>query len=909
MVGNAVKLNYDVDTSHIITIKAISNHLSHEEIKNFTVYVEDKNDEPYDLEFYPVQATSNIGEEIGTCKAYDEDKNQTLIYRLENSNENYPFDIYPNGTIYKQTTGILTNNIYENSCIDPIESNSFDYQDTENVVRIIIECNDIEEEDHHKRYRRQAADSINLPPEDLYFNLHYLSVPENSRDFDIADLYVVDSENDNFTCVMFTWDVPNDQQPFEIVNRTLRTSLTMHNNIDYDLDYETTHSYNITVTCYDQIHHNTIAKNFSIDIADINEAPVDLILSPNTLPENAHAGYIIGNFTVTDPDYPPNQIFDLFIVDDPADMFRLEGNLLVLTKDNDIEACIIEPERCPHDFEQIQSLRLRVMVEDYGLPRAYNKFWIEVIIIDENDPPVNLRLDDNIVAENSPIGTLIGSFSAQDQDIYQILNYTLLDDPSGLFYMDGNTLRLGKLPDYEKYHRVTITVEAKDNGTEPKNIIREFTIEILDVNEFPQTYVYIPPGNDPTNNTINDLLMNKIQSKQPFVFPSIAYNQPTLGKISFLMEDTIRELTLNGTNPELSFSIPTCEPISNSLMKLCTSTVIINNPIIPPEGYRVKTTPILNNNNEAKQFPYPLQFKFENTSLTIDNHTIDSIIISKDDHGKEIGLVGAIDTRTNQTIHNVIFNGTNNTYPIEIVNLTLIRITDDVNFDLIKVPMYNISFMVQDENNEMIEKTITIYLKDKSDFNLTLSNNKITENPLLNSPIGDLILQNGIGNYTFLLIDDTDGRFKLNGTTLSVAKHIADCHSNGTCLFDYEKEKSLNITVAVIDPATNQTLRNVTLEIFLIDENEAPYNLTLSDQSISENTPVNSTIAIIHAVDDDFNQTLTYTLDSPVFGIVGDKLVLKHPVNYETKKFYPLMIRATDNGHPPLFVRITFVLV
>lgn len=39
--------------------------------------------------------------------------------------------------------------------------------------------------------------------------------------------------------------------------------------------------YNITVTCYDPIHHFTIAKNFSIDVTDVNEGPVELTLIPN----------------------------------------------------------------------------------------------------------------------------------------------------------------------------------------------------------------------------------------------------------------------------------------------------------------------------------------------------------------------------------------------------------------------------------------------------------------------------------------------------------------------------------------------------------------------------------------------------------------------------------------------------
>jgi hypothetical protein len=60
--------------------------------------------------------------------------------------------------------------------------------------------------------------------------MFYLRVPENSRDFEIANVYVVDQDRDNYTCSMYTYNVSEDQQPFEIVNGILRTSLTMHNN-------------------------------------------------------------------------------------------------------------------------------------------------------------------------------------------------------------------------------------------------------------------------------------------------------------------------------------------------------------------------------------------------------------------------------------------------------------------------------------------------------------------------------------------------------------------------------------------------------------------------------------------------------------------------------------------------------
>ena len=57
-----------------------------------------------------------------------------------------------------------------------------------------------------------------------------MTIPENSRDFQVAHVFVIDEDNDEYTCSMYTYDLANNQQPFEIQDGILQTSLTMHNN-------------------------------------------------------------------------------------------------------------------------------------------------------------------------------------------------------------------------------------------------------------------------------------------------------------------------------------------------------------------------------------------------------------------------------------------------------------------------------------------------------------------------------------------------------------------------------------------------------------------------------------------------------------------------------------------------------
>jgi hypothetical protein len=58
-------------------------------------------------------------------------------------------------------------------------------------------------------------------------------------------------------------------------------------------------------------------------------------------------------------------------------------------------------------------------------------------------------------------------------------------------------------------------------------------------------------------------------------------------------------------------------------------------------------------------------------------------------------------------------------------------------------------------------------------------------------------------------------------------KYIEHCHVNHSCPLNHEYQPIINITIAVRDPLTNETLRSIDFPIEVENENEPPYNLTL----------------------------------------------------------------------------------
>ncbi|CAF0726212.1 unnamed protein product [Adineta steineri] len=901
---------------------------------------------------------SNLLDHTGFCTVFDDDFNQTFKFEIKTINH------YENGTYFeilctdngqpplsvhyyflvltdilvlffaysKVSTWIkvLPDNmtlmfVPVLSLIIPVNdnNNTIDKQTRDNIV--ISYSND---GDKTERQRRQA----NSPPQNIYFNILHLTIPENARDYEIANVYVTDEDNDNYVCTVHTYDAPEDSQPFDIVNGILRTSLIVQDGL-YNINYEKIPVYNITVTCTDPIHQYTIRKHFTIDVIDINEPPIQLILVPDTLPENSPMDYVIGCFYASDPDLPlDNQTFEYSIAMNPNGMFRMDNDQLILQRTNDVEMCISQPDLCPHDYEQITSLLIRINIKDNGQPSVSQKFWIQIRITDENDPPVNLQLNQNFIRENSPIGALIGSFSVEDQDLYQTHTYTLVNQSpllnnGYLFVIEDNNLRLLQSPDYELDSFYIITVQCTDNGTPPASITSDFLIEIIDVDELPDTYIFIPnPDGIISDDIINDL-MNGRQTPRTIFLPQSTYSLPSLGQIVFLMEDRDRDIDLTALNDddnpnELGFSKPTCElSIHNPDRLLCTSIVTVINPRLfdddnnTPVEHLIINTLILTSNDKTMTFPKPLRIKIENITLTINDTLTLSIDVEKSNiSGIEIGKLQAIDLAAGgELLQNIALNS--NSYPLfpfELVNLTTFKVRDDMDLSLSSLPsIFNISVLVTTvgEDSRIVEKYFIINIKDKKNVSLILSNNKIQENSPENTSVGYFILQDGIGNYTINLIDDANGYFKLNNMNLLTAQKIVEnCRLNHTCQLNHEIESTINITVAILDPITNETYRHIRFLIQIEDENEPPYNITLSLTSVSKDAEIGNIVGIINAMDDDINQTLTYTTTNPLFNIIDNQLILSSKLDHESRNSIPVYIRATDDGQPSRFTEQLFFI-
>ena len=113
----------------------------------------------------------------------------------------------------------------------------------------------------------------------------------------------------------------------------------------------------------------------------------------------------------------------------------------------------------------------------------------KVFIIHRNDSPISeltdSNSDDNVVEENSEIGTLVGiTASATDDDATNsVVTYSLDDDAGGLFAIDETTggVTVAGTIDREAAdrHETTVLATSQDDSFSTAS----FTITVTDVNE------------------------------------------------------------------------------------------------------------------------------------------------------------------------------------------------------------------------------------------------------------------------------------------------------------------------------------------------------------------------------------------------------------------------------------------
>jgi hypothetical protein len=113
---------------------------------------------------------------------------------------------------------------------------------------------------------------------------------------------------------------------------------------------------------------------------------------------------------------------------------------------------------------------------------------IRVNVTDVNERPTGLSLSKSRVAENQPVGTVVGTLIPRDVDQTDSFTYAFVDGEATsnhLFTIVGNELRTAATFDFEA--RPTYRVRVRVTDQAGSSVEAVFTIQVTNVNEAPTT--------------------------------------------------------------------------------------------------------------------------------------------------------------------------------------------------------------------------------------------------------------------------------------------------------------------------------------------------------------------------------------------------------------------------------------
>ena len=182
---------------------------------------------------------------------------------------------------------------------------------------------------------------------------------------------------------------------------------------------------------------------------------------------------------------------------------------------------------------------------------------------------------------------------------------------------------------------------------------------------------------------------------------------------------------------------------------------------------------------------------------------------------------------------------------------------------------------------------------------IILSNNTVNENQAINTIVGALsaVSPDPAATFTFSLAcavaGANDASFNILGANLRTSAS-----------FNYEAKSTYNICIRVRDQNALTFDKNFVITVNNI--NEAPTGLSLSNNLVYENRPINTVVGSLTATDPDAGASFTYSLtcgtagvDDASFNISAASLRTSAIFDYETKTTYNICLRATDQGALP----------
>ena len=688
----------------------------------------------------------------------------------------------------------------------------------------------------------EAPNAVALSPD---------SIPENAAlGTTIGKLITTDIDGDNvFRYEFATGAGSDDNGLFSLVGDQLRTA----SNYDFDVK----NLYTIRVRTFD-LGGLTVEQQLLVNITNVNDPPTAVVLSNSTVPENSPIGTLVGSFASTDADDGDTHTYSFVTGAGDADntLFAIVGNELIT--------------RNIFNFESRSTYSIRIQTQDAGGLIFERLFPISITNV--NESPTSVRISRRSIAENSPIGTVLGTLSTTDTDtltdtefVYSLVSGTG-DSNNPLFTISGNQVLSNAPLDFETINKLSIRVRSTDLGG--LFVEAPFAVDVTNVNELP---------------TVLNLSGNTILENQPV--------GTAIGLFS-------------NNDPDFNDShIYTLEPGTGGQDNLLFD--IVGNELRSFQSYdfetkstynvRVRVTDRVGGFIEAPFVINVLDTNENPNVLTLSANTIPENAAA----GTPIGVLSGSDPDAGSVLTYSLVSGTgsDDNSSFSLVGTSL---SSNATFDFETKKLYSIRARVEDQFGAGLEKVFQIQVTNVNE-NPTLvavTPNTINERLPVNSLVGDLSTTDPDAgdSFSYSLVNGTGSQdnsfFTVVGNKL-----------RSTSIFDFDVRSTYSVRVRSVDAGGLSVETPLTVQV--LNVNDPPTDISLSNATIAENQPVGvpTLVGLFSTTDADDVDTYTYSLvsgtgssDNSKWQIDNNRLLTNSPLDFEQQISHSIRVRSTDAG-------------
>ena len=493
-----------------------------------------------------------------------------------------------------------------------------------------------------------------------------------------------------------------------------------------------------------------------------------------------------------------------------------------------------------------------------------------IIIINVNEPPV-IASSNFSIAENSPVGSVVGTLTATDPDAGDVLTYSISSgNGSGMFAIDGRNgkITLAKIPDYETTPLYNLTVKVSDKGGLSATAID--SIIIINVNEPPviASSNFSIAENSPVGSVVGTLTATDPDTGDVLTYSISSGN----GSGMFAIDGPTGKITLA--------KIPDYEttPLYNLTVKVSDKGGL--------SATAIDSVKIININEPPVAY---------DASFSVDENTAVGYIL---------GIVPATDPDKGDVLkYRIVSGNIGGVFSVDSVSGEL-SIAKSPDYET--TPDFNLAIAVFD-------KTL---LSDTA--NITIDINDINESPVLKDTLLRINENSAIGTIIGTLngYDPDKGQSVIYSISSGNIKNVFFLNPktgvikvNG--ILDYETISSYSLSVVVTDPFGLTATANVTIMINNVNEPPVASNVTFS---LLESAGIGSYVGTLIASDPDSGQSLTFSTfsENPENAFSVDSagnITVNTALSYNLVPKYTLVVSVADNGNPPLSTTATVTII